>query len=101
MGHDYFKELRSLNARWEGEVCMKDPDHPMRHTRGHHGGRASAQGTSRYAWRDDQFGRGQNPVLGWSDTIIAHGSVAKVNRGSLQPNKNFFPCARCEFGRSR
>jgi hypothetical protein len=25
--------------------------------------------------------------LGWSDPIFAHGSVAKVSRGSLQPNK--------------
>ena len=36
---------------------------------------------------DDQFGRGQNTVLGWSDPTLAHDSVAKVNRGSLQPNK--------------
>jgi hypothetical protein len=42
------------------------------------------------AWRDDQFGRGQNTVLGWSDPTFAHGSVAKVTRGSLQPDKNFF-----------
>ena len=26
-------------------------------------------------------------VLGWSDPTFAHGSVAKVSRGSLQPNK--------------
>jgi hypothetical protein len=45
-------------------------------------------------WPDDQFGRGQNPVLGWSDPTFAHGSVAKVTRGSLQPNKNFFRYAR-------
>jgi len=25
--------------------------------------------------------------LGWSDPTFAHGSVAKVSRGSLQPNK--------------
>ena len=29
-------------------------------------------------------------MLGWSDPTFAHGSVAKVTRGSLQPNKNFF-----------
>ena len=69
---------------------MKDTDHHMRHPRGHLGYRASAQGTRGYASRDDQFGRGQNPVLGWSDPTFAHGSVAKVTRGSLQPNKNFF-----------
>jgi hypothetical protein len=26
-------------------------------------------------------------VLGWSDPTFAHDSVAKVSRGSLQPNK--------------
>jgi len=66
---------------------MKDTDHHIRHPRGHLGGRASAQRTRGCAWRDDQFGRGQNPVLGWSDPTFAHDSVAKVMPGSLQPNK--------------
>jgi len=65
---------------------MKYKDHHMRHPRGHHGDRASTQGTGGCAWRDDQFGRGQNTVLGWSDPTFAHDCVAKVNRGSLQPN---------------
>ena len=26
-------------------------------------------------------------VLGWSDPTFAHGSMPKVSRGSLQPNK--------------
>jgi hypothetical protein len=68
----------SLSEAREGEVCMKYKDHHMRHPRGHLGDRASAQGTRGCAWRDDQFGRGQNPVLGWSDPTFAHGSVAKV-----------------------
>ncbi len=33
-------------------------------------------------------------VLGWSDPTFAHGSVAKVNRGSLQPNKKLLAGAR-------
>ena len=37
MGHDYFKEPRSLLATREGEVCMKDTDHHMRHPRVHTG----------------------------------------------------------------
>src|SRR6266436_8094069 len=89
VGQEYFKEPRSLLATREGEVCMKDTDHHMRHPRGYLGDRASVQGTRGCAWRDDQFGRGQNPVLGWSDPTFAHGSVAKVTRGSLQPDKNF------------
>ena len=87
MGHDFFNEPRSLLATREGEGCMKDTDHHMRHPRGHLGHRASAQETRGCAWRDDQFGRGQNTVLGWSDPTFAHDSVAKVSRGSLQPNK--------------
>ena len=45
---------------------MKDTDHHIRHSRGHLGDRASPQGTRGSEWRDDQFGRGQNTVLGWS-----------------------------------
>jgi len=81
------KSLGSLLVTRYGEVCMKDDDHHMRHPGGHLGDRTSAEGTRACAWRDDQFGRRQNPVLGWSDPTFAHGSVAKVNRGSLQPNK--------------
>jgi hypothetical protein len=81
MGHDYFKEPQSLLATREGDACMKGKDHQMRHPRGHLGDRASAQGTRGCAWRDDQFGRGQNPVLGWSDPTFAHGSVAKLIPG--------------------
>ena len=40
--------------------------------------------------------------LGWSDPTFAHDSVAKVNRGSLQPNKKLRAVrARREFRRSR
>jgi hypothetical protein len=66
---------------------MKDTDHHIRHPRGHLGDRASAHRTRGCAWRDDQVGRGQNTVLGWSDPTFAHDSVAKVMPGSLQPNK--------------
>jgi hypothetical protein len=63
---DYFNEPRSLFAAREGDGRMKDKDHHIRHPRGHFGDRASAQGTRGCAWRDDQFGRGQNTVLGSS-----------------------------------
>ena len=81
MGHDDFKEPRSLFATREGDGCMKDPDHHMRHPRGHSADRASAQGTRGCAGRDDQFGRGQNTVMGWSDPTLGHGSVPKVTHG--------------------
>jgi hypothetical protein len=74
---------------------MKDTDHHMRHPLGHLGDRASARETKGCAWRDDQFGRGQNTVLGWSDPTFGHGPVSKVNHGSLQPNRKF-PSVRGE-----
>jgi len=80
-GVDDVEEHPSLSGAREGEVCMKYKDHHTRHPRGHLGDRASAQGARGCAWRDDQFGRGQNPVLGWSDPTFAHGSVAKVMLG--------------------
>jgi hypothetical protein len=72
---------------------MKDPDHHIRHPRGHLGDRASAQGTRGCAWREDQFGRGQNPVLGWSDPTFAHGSVAKLIPWVAPANRKFLRCA--------
>jgi hypothetical protein len=57
---------------------MKDKDHHMRHPRGHLGDQASAQRTRGCAWRDEQFGRGQNIMLGWSDPTFVHSSVAKA-----------------------
>ena len=96
MGHDYFKEPPSLFATREGDGCMKDTDHHIRHPRGHLGDRASAQGTRSCAWRDNQFGRGQNNALGWSDPTFARGSVPKVSRGSLQPNKKPPSVPSCE-----
>src|ERR1700688_3096566 len=93
VGHDYFKDPRSLLATREGEVCMKDKDHHMRHPRGHLGDRASAQRSRGCAWRDDQFGRGQNTVLGWSDPTFAHGSVAKSDAwGRSSPRGDSFRC---------
>jgi hypothetical protein len=71
----------------KGDGCMKDTNHRVRHPRVHLDDRATAPRTRGCAWRDDQFGRGQNTVLGWSDPTFAHGSVAKVMHGSLQPNK--------------
>src|SRR5260370_37634127 len=97
MWHDYFKEPRSLLATREGEVCMKDPDHHMCHPRGHLADRTSAQGTRGCAWPDDRFGRGQNPVLGWSDPTFAHGSMAKLIPGVAPAQQEVSFGARREF----
>lgn len=86
-GLDDVKGFVPLTESREGDGCMKDTDHPIRHLRVHLGDRANAHGTRGCAGRDDQFGRGQNPLLGWSDPTFAHGSVAKSILGSLQPTK--------------
>jgi hypothetical protein len=66
---------------------MKDTDHPIRHPRVHLGDPANANGTRGCAWRDYQFGHGQDNVLGWSDPTFAHGSVAKVMPGVAPAHK--------------
>jgi hypothetical protein len=71
-------------------------DHHIRHPLGHLGDGASAQGTRGCAWRDDQFGRGQNTGLGWSDPTLGRISVPKMTDGSLQPNKKLLFGARSE-----
>lgn len=68
---------------------MKDTNHHLHHPRGHLADRASAQGTKGCAWRDDQFGRGQNTVLGWSPTF-AHGFVSKVMIGVAPAHEILF-----------
>jgi len=78
--HSAFLNFRP-HASSEGEQCMKDPDHPIRHPLRHP--RIFGRGRNRRscAWHDDQFGRGQNNGLGWSDPTCVHGSVPKVIRG--------------------
>ena len=36
--------------------------------------------------RDEEFGRGQNPGLGWNDPTFGTRCVAKVTVGSFQPS---------------
>src|SRR5260370_21195004 len=78
---------QSFDSYLKGVGCMRDTDHHIRHPRGHLGDRVSAKWPNGCAQRDDQFGRAQTTELGWSDPPFAYGSVLKVSRGSLQPNK--------------
>jgi hypothetical protein len=75
-----FINIRS-DASSEGERCMKDTVHPIVHFSVHL--RVSGRVRSRRscAWHNDQFGRGQNTGLGWSDPTFVHVSVPKVIRG--------------------
>jgi len=77
--HEVFLGIRP-NSSSEGERCMKDTDHPIRHPSVHL--RISRRPLSKRscAWHDDQFGHGQNTGLGWSDPTFVHASVPKVIR---------------------
>ena len=65
----------------EGERCMKDTVHPIVHFSVHPRIFGRVRSRRSCAWRDDQFGRGQNTGLGWSDPTFVHVSVPKVIRG--------------------
>jgi hypothetical protein len=70
-----------LDSSYEGERCMKDTDHPFRHLLRHLRIFGRVQNRRSCAWHNDQFGRGQNTGLGWSDPTFVHVSVPKVIRG--------------------
>lgn len=63
------------NASSEGERCMKDTNHPLRHPLRHHRIFGRVRRRTGCAWRDDQFGREQNTGLGWSDPTLDRKSV--------------------------
>ena len=65
----------------EGDGCSKDTDHPGSLPRSHFADRANVRKRRACAWSEDQFGRGQNTVLGWSDPTFRHDSVPKVMLG--------------------
>jgi hypothetical protein len=82
--HSAFLNIRP-DASSEGERCIRETDHPIVHSSVHL--RLSRRVRSRRSCGsyNDQFGRGQNTVLGWSDPTFVHVSVPKQIRGSLQP----------------
>ena len=73
--------LSFANASSEGERYMTDTDHPVVHFLVHLMIFRRVRSRRSYAGHDDQFGRGQNTGLGWSDPIFVHISVPKVIRG--------------------
>lgn len=77
--------LCRASASCEGDGCMKETDHPIRHPSIHLRIFGRARQRRSCAWRDSQLGRGQNTGLGWSDPTFGPVTVPKVIRGSLQP----------------
>jgi hypothetical protein len=78
--HAAFLSIRRDSSS-EGERCMKDTDHPIVHFSVHLRIFGKAHRRKSCACRGDQFGRGQNTGLGWSDPTFVHVSVPKVIRG--------------------
>jgi len=78
--HAVFQRIRPDSSS-QGERCMKDTDHPIRHVSVHFRVLGRVRSRKHYAGHDDQFGRAQNTGLGWSDPTFAHDSVPKVIRG--------------------
>jgi len=80
VGLESFGELRSLFAAREGDACMKDTDHPIRHLRDHLGDRANPRkerelrGTEWAGWK-----RNDTPV-GLERPHFGTRSVPKVSR---------------------
>jgi hypothetical protein len=71
---------------------MQDTDHAIRHPRNHQGGGPHVLERRGSARHDDQFGRGQNTVLGRSDPTFGHDSVPKVMLGVAPAQHNFLRC---------
>ncbi len=69
------------NSSSEGERGMKHIVHPIVHFLVHRRIFGRVRDRRSCAWHNDQFGRGQNTGLGWSDPTFVHGSVPKVIRG--------------------
>src|SRR5207302_7842871 len=67
---------------------MKDMVHRAVHRSLHLCGEGKLHGTEVAFHATVDFGHVQNTGMGWSDPTFAHGSVAKVNRGSLQPTRS-------------
>jgi hypothetical protein len=75
----------NVSLLWEGDGCMKDTDHCVRHCGGHHSNSASVGKEKKLSIAERSIWTRHGSVLGWSDPTFAHDSVAKVIRGSLQP----------------
>jgi hypothetical protein len=77
--HSAFPNIRR-DASSNGERSMKRTVHPTGHSSVHLRIFGRSRSRRSCACHDDQFGRGQNTGLGWSDPTFVHVSVPKVIR---------------------
>ena len=78
--HSAFLNFRP-DASSEGERCIRETDHPIVHSLVHLILSRRVRSRRSCGSYNDQFGRGQNNGLGWSDPTFVHVSVPKVTRG--------------------
>jgi len=76
---------------WKGDGCMKDTDHPIRHPRVHLAFEQLPEGEAVAHGETVSLAAEWHRVGLEGDPTFAHGSLAKVTRGSLQPTKRFVP----------
>jgi len=79
-----------LNASplWPGDECAKDTNHCVRNSLRHQTGSAKFGNERQLDSMEPTIWTRHGTVLGWSDPTFAHGSVAKVILGSLQPTRS-------------
>lgn len=85
VGGSMVSKFFNVSLLWEGDACMKDTDHCVRHRGVHHSNSASVRKEKKLGIAERSIWTRHGSVLGWSDPTFAHNSVAKVIRGSLQP----------------
>lgn len=68
-----------------GDGCVKDTNHCVHHSLRHRSACANVTDDKELTATEQTIWAQRGTVLGWSDPTLAHDSVAKVIRGSLQP----------------
>lgn len=77
---------------WPGEVCAKDTNHCVLHSRRHQSNRVSVRNEKQLNMTERTIWTRHGTVLGWSDPTVAHGSVATVIR-EVAPAQMWRCCA--------
>jgi hypothetical protein len=72
---------------WPGDECAKDTNHCVPQSRRHQSGCTTVRDKNQLDRTERTIWTRLGSVLGWSDPTFAHGSVAKVILGSLQPKR--------------
>jgi len=77
----------SVSPLWKRDGCMKGTDHCVRNSRRHQSSCTTVREKKQLNRTERTNWTRLGTVSGWSDPAFAHGSVAKVILGSLQPTR--------------